>query len=63
MRRLLLLLVAAAVGGLVVYRARMLDQRERRLGIGRYDGDGAGSQSASEPSNRSNHTLTSIPPP
>ena len=62
MRRLLLLLVAAAVGGLVVYRARMLDQRERRLGIGRHDGDGD-PQSASEPSSRSNHTFTSIPPP
>jgi hypothetical protein len=62
MRRLLLLLAAAALGGLVVYRARMLDQRERRLGIGRYD-DAAGPQSASEPSSRSNHTFTSIPPP
>ncbi|HEY7068541.1 MAG TPA: hypothetical protein VH479_00430 [Acidimicrobiales bacterium] len=58
MRRLLLLLLAVALGGLVFYRARMLDQRERRLGIGRYDG-----QSASEPSSRSNHTFTSIPPP
>jgi hypothetical protein len=37
MRRLLLVLLVAAVGGLVVYRARMLDERERRLGIGRYD--------------------------
>jgi hypothetical protein len=37
MRRLLLLLVVAALGGLVVYRARMLDLRERRLGIGRYE--------------------------
>ena len=63
MRRLLLLLVAVAVGGLVVYRARMLDQRERRLGIGRYDGDGEGPQSASVPSSRSNHTFTSTPPP
>ena len=37
MRRLLLVLVVAAVGGLVVYRARMIDLRERQLGIGRYD--------------------------
>jgi hypothetical protein len=40
MRRLLLVLAVAAVGGLVFYRARMLDQWERRLGIGRYDGKG-----------------------
>jgi hypothetical protein len=58
MRRLLLLLLVAGLGGLALYRARMLDQRERRLGIGRYDG-----QSASDPSSRSNHTFTSIPPP
>ena len=58
MRRLLLVLVAAALGGLAVYRARMLDQRERDLGIGRYD-----DQSASAPSSLSNHTLTSTPPP
>jgi hypothetical protein len=37
MRRLLLVLLVAVVGGVAVYRARMLDQRERRLGIGRYD--------------------------
>jgi hypothetical protein len=61
MRRLLLLLVVAALGGLVVYRARMLDLRERRLGIGRYDG--LNGQSASAPSSLSNHTFTSIPPP
>jgi hypothetical protein len=37
MRRLLLVLLVAAFGGLVVYRARVLDRRERRLGIGRYE--------------------------
>ena len=40
MRRLLLVLLAAAFGGLAVYRARMLDQRERRLGIGRHTAAG-----------------------
>jgi len=37
MRRLLLVVLVAAVGGLILYRARMIDLRERQLGIGRYD--------------------------
>jgi len=37
MRRLLLVVLVAAVGGLILYRARMIDLRERQLGIGRYE--------------------------
>jgi hypothetical protein len=58
MRRLLLVVLAAAIVGAVLYRRREIDQWERRLGIGRYD-----DQSASAPSSRNNQTLVSIPPP
>jgi hypothetical protein len=58
MRRLLLVLLAASLVGLVLYRRREIDRWERRLGIGRYD-----AQSASAPSSRNNQTLVSIPPP
>jgi hypothetical protein len=58
MRRLILVLLAASLVGLVLYRRREMDHWERRLGIGRYDG-----QSARAPSSRNNQTLMSIPPP
>jgi hypothetical protein len=36
MRRLTLVALGLAVVGLVVYRARSIDRRERELAIGRY---------------------------
>jgi hypothetical protein len=58
MRRLILVLLAASLVGLVLYRRREMDRWERRLGIGHYDG-----QRARAPSRRNNQTLMSIPPP
>jgi hypothetical protein len=58
MRRLLLVLLAASLVGLALYRQREIDRWERRLGIGRYR-----YQSASAPSSRNNQTLVAIPPP
>jgi hypothetical protein len=58
MRRLILVLLAASLVGLVLYRRREMDRWERRLGIGHYDG-----QRARAPSSRNNQTLMSIPPP
>jgi hypothetical protein len=38
MRRLILGVLGLALVGLAVYRARAIDEGERRLGIGRYAG-------------------------